>query len=350
MPKDLDLTELSPEVVEKKLEELKLNVKETPEEEEVDVDELEEDEEIEEDLEEEEEEEIEEKEEEKEEEVVEKKEEEKTKEEIEAEKIKEVVLSVVGKDAIAKVRGKELKIKDFSPEDMTTYLQKGFRADELMREAAQTKKQAESERTILSERTGDVDRILRQKEQPMEVQKVTIPKELNEEEFDNDQTKALKAIGRGLYEKVGTLEQATQEQTSTQQGQALLSEIKSHQEDYPIADTESVIVLKTLYPKAPVNEIMAEVHKNYSSKEHIEKIFKHCPDVKRHFIEQVEKAFLSKKQKAKRIPVKPAGGSTKVKSPEKIKFDSNFSFEDAEALSKTALGKLEESRKEEELE
>jgi len=95
---------------------------------------------------------------------------------------------------------------------------------------------------------------------------------------------------------------------------------------------------------------MAAVHKNYSSVEHVEKIFKHCPEVKRHFVDQVEKAFLSKKQKAKRIPVKPAGGGTKVKSPKEIKFDSNYGFEDAEALSKAALGKLEKSRKEEELE
>jgi len=269
-----------------------------------------------------------------------------------AEQVKGEVLKIVGEDAVAKIKGREIKVKDFTPEETMFYLQKGFRADELMREASEVKKTAESQLSSLSQKADLAGQVIsRRGEQPLEKPsgEATVPKELEEEEFDDAQTKALKAVGRGLCEKVDNLEKQGQVQLSKQAEDALYRDISSHEEDYPLASKEEAFIVKALNPNVPTRELMAESDKNYGSKDFIEKIFKHRPDIKRHFFDKHVNDYLAKKPGAKKVPEKPTG-SQKVESVKsKVKFDKNYSFEQAEALAKAKIAQKTKEASEEEL-
>lgn len=270
-----------------------------------------------------------------------------------AQKVKEDLLKVVGQDAIAKIKGREYRIKDWTPQEVLFYLQKGFRADESMREADAIKKTAESQIASLSEKADLANRMLRggSPEQPLRQpsEKVTVPEELKEDQYDDAQTKSLKVLGRTLLERLNKVEEQTQLQTLEQAEDRFFKEIDSHKEEYPLASPEEVVAVKAMHPRIPVSEIMAEGDKHYGCIEFVKKVFKHRPDIERQVYEEHVNRYLAGKKKAKVVPQKSTGTAQVSKGAPKVKFDEHFSFEQAEALAKAAIKQRQKEAEGEEL-
>ena len=293
----------------------------------------------------------------KEEEVIEEIEEEKKPEEKEgvvdkkvAEKVKEELLKIVGEDAVAKIKGVERPVKDFTPEEAMFYLQRGFRADEVFKEASEIRKEAEKTKEGTSQSASLFNQMMsKRKGQPLgepSEKEATYPKGIQDEETDSEDVKAQKEVSRKMFDDMQELKGQAGEAKILRGEQELFGAIEKHRPDFPLASTEETICVKAMYGNVPIDKIMQESDKKYGSTDFVEKVFKCRPDIKRHFYDKFVSAYVAKKPTQKKIAEKPSGGA-RVKTGVEIK--TPRTFEEATEAAKKALAERSKSVEDDEL-
>lgn len=225
-----------------------------------------------------------------------------------------------GEETVGKVKGQDVDFSNFSPQERLALQQKGLRFYQAMEEIAQQQDQLKQAEAQLIQNA----RMLVQAQKTGQLpggpsNEATIPRELQdklqENEYDDENTKSLKAITRDLLGKFSVLEQSAQQQQLVQGEQELMNSITELQkEDYPLASTEEIIAVKAMYNDIPIERIAMKSHQKYSSKEHVKKVFDSCPDVRQHFYEDAVNTYLAKQKNRKTVPSKPLGSSKRIMS------------------------------------
>lgn len=274
-----------------------------------------------------------------------------------AKAVKVELLKIAGEDKILKIKDKEVPLSELTPEEVTFYLQRGIRADDVFKESARVRKEIDDEKSILSQRaellgrtvrTGEVEQapgLAFQKETPT-------PKELEPDDLDTDKETVLKETCRTLITEVNQLKVQGVEQVIRQGEQEFSGEINAHKEDFPLASTEEVIAVRSANSRIPIKEIMRVSDSNYGNIKFVEKVFKHRPDIKRHFTDEIVSDYKHKISKRRGIPEKKSGTAkvTPIATQSKLKLGGkkieDYSFEDAEALARKAVAKLKEDTEE----
>lgn len=267
-----------------------------------------------------------------------------------AEKVKEELLKIVGEDAVAKIKGVERPVKDFTPEEAMYYLQKGFRSDEVFKEASEMRKEAEKIKEGATQSASLFNQMMSKRgDQPFGKppdKEATYPKGIQEEEMDSEEVKAQKEVSRQMYDELQELKGQAGEAKILRGEQELFGAIEKHQPDYPLASTEETICVKAMYKDVPIDKIMQESDKKYGSTDFVEKVFKNRPDIKRHFYDKFVSAYVAKKPTQKKIVEKPSGG-TRVKSG--VENKPPRTFEEATEAAKKALAERRKAAEDEEL-
>jgi len=274
-----------------------------------------------------------------------------------AKSVKIDLLKIAGEDKILKIKDREVKISELSPEEVTFYLQRGIRADDVFKESAQLRKEVDDEKSILSERAELLGRTVRKGETEQTPgttfpKETIVPKELEPDDLDTDKEKVLKETCKTLITEVNQLKVRGIEQTIRQGEQEFSGEINAHIEDFPLASTEEVIAVRSSNSRIPIKEIMRVSDANYGNVKFVEKIFKHRPDIQRHFTDKIVSDYKHKISKRRGIPEKTSETlkvtpiATKSKLDLKGKKIEDYSFEDAEALAKKAAQQLKDDSEE----
>ena len=250
-----------------------------------------------------------------------------TLEEAEKESAVDDVIAAIGEDTILKIKGKEYRVGDLPKDEVAGYMQKGLRFYQRMEELAAKEKDLTKKEEILNRGAETVQRLMaNQGVAPQEA--VSVPTELEADEMDSDEVKALKKISQTLFKKVDKLEK-NYEQTSYQsEWNRLEGEITSLTPDYPLASKEEVIAIKANYPNATTREIMEKSHNYYSSDEYFDKVLAARPEKKRELSEKAESEYLARKQKTTGTKVarkqSASAGTGKVTGDIKQKRPRNF--------------------------
>jgi len=274
-----------------------------------------------------------------------------------AKSVKVELLKIAGEDKVLKIKDKEVPISELTPEEVTFYLQRGIRADDIFKESAQLRKEVDSEKTILSERAELLGRTVRKGEVEQTPglafpKETTIPKELEPDDLDSDKESVLKETCRNLITEVNQLKVRSVEQVIRQGEQEFSGEINANKDDFPLASTEEVIAVRSANSRIPIKEIMRVSDANYGSKDFVEKVFKHRPDIKRHFTDKIVSDYKAKISKRRGISEKKSGALRvqPIASESKLKLGGkkieDYSFEDAEALARKAVAKLKDEAEE----
>ena len=207
------------------------------------------------------------------------------------------VIAAIGEDTILKIKGKEYRVGDLPKNEVAGYLQKGLRFYQRMEELAAKEKDLTKKEEILNRGAETVQRLMANQQGDTSVETISTPAELQADEMDSDEVKALKKISQTLFEKVNKLEK-NYEQTSYQtEWQRMEGEINSLTPDYPLASKEEVIAIKANYPNATVREIMEKSHNYYASDEYFDKVLAARPEKARELSEKAESNYLARKQK-----------------------------------------------------
>lgn len=267
-----------------------------------------------------------------------------------AAKVKEDLLKIVGEDAVAKIKGKEIPVKDLTPEETMFYLQRGIRADDVFKKASEMKRDAEKTKEGASQSASLFNQMMsKRKDQPFgepSGKEATYPKGIQDDETDSEDVKAQKEVSRKMFDELQDLKGQAGEARILRGEQELFGTIEKHQPDYPLASTEEVICVKAQYRDVPIDKIMQESDKRYGSTDFVEKVFKHRPDIKRHFYDKFVSAYVAKKPTQNKIAEKPSGG-TRVKTGEEKKVPRTF--EEATEAAKKALAERRKAVEDEEL-
>ena len=124
-----------------------------------------------------------------------------------AKELKVELLKVAGEDKILKIKDKEVKISELTPEEVTFYLQRGIRADDVFQESARARKEVDDERNILSERAELLGKTVRKggtEQTPglALLKETTTPKELEPDDLDTEKESVLKETCKTLITEV----------------------------------------------------------------------------------------------------------------------------------------------------
>jgi len=239
----------------------------------------------------------------------------------------EEILRTVGGETELNVKGKWLKVSELPKQEIKNILQKGTRFYQEMEELSGREKAIMDQESLLAERARYIDSIGQQRAGLLPgglARATTIPKELQVNDYDTDEVKSLKSALINMGSKVEAIEGASQAQTLSRGKQELMNEINSYSQEYPLAGLEEVVAVKVLYPNVPVEKIMQESHRNRSSQGHIDKIFKSCPDLERHYYEASVAKYLKVQKTLKVNPSKPIGSTVSNISSGKSKIPRDF--------------------------
>jgi len=267
-----------------------------------------------------------------------------------AAKVKEDLLKIVGEDAVAKIKGKEIAVKDLTPEETMFYLQRGIRSDDVFKEASEMRKEAEKIKEGASQSASLFNQMMSKRgDQPFGKPsdgEATYPKGIQEEEMDSEEVKSQKEVSRQMFDELQELKGQAGEARILRGEQELFGTIEKHRPDFPLASTEETICVKAMYKDVPIDKIMQESDKKYGSTDFVEKVFKHRPDIKRHFYDKFVSAYVAKKPTQTKIVEKPSGG-TRVKSG--LENKPPRTFEEATEAAKKALAERRKAVEDEEL-
>lgn len=248
----------------------------------------------------------------------------------------EGILSAINKDETLKSKGLEVKIEDFTEEELKALLQKGLRFYQAMDEIAKEREAVSSRMKALEEAVEYLQRHQQQEgmasrdSKEAAGQSAQLPEEMLEiSEYDEPQVVALKTALKQLSEKVNSLSSVYQTTQTQKEQEALLKEIESLKEDYPLANVEEVLAVHFLSGgKIPVQKVMEASQKYYGSTEFVKRVFKAHPEVRQSIEEEMIKNYLAKQSGKKSTPkVKVSGISSKPvgeskPAPETINFDN----------------------------
>jgi len=292
------------------------------------------------------------------EEKVEKKEETKEAEEKQKREVKkelEGILSAINKDETLKSKGLEVKIEDFTEEELKALLQKGLRFYQAMDEVAKEREAVSSRMKALEEAVEYLQRHQQQEgmasrdSKEAAGQPAQLPEEMLEiSEYDEPQVVALKTALKQLSEKVNSLTSEYQSTQTQKEQEALLKEIESLKEDYPLANVEEVLAVHFLSGgKIPVQKVMEASQKYYGSPDFVKKIFQAHPEIRKSVEEEIVKNYLAKQSGKKSTPkVKVSGTASKpiVSKPS----SDDITFENVSEKALDYLKELQRLNKEEE--
>jgi len=247
------------------------------------------------------------------------------------------------KDAIFKVRGKEVKASELTNEQKAAYITKGMRFEERMGEMNTYERnlvdQVNREREILAKGAEALKDLRTRGVMPGgEPGKVTYPKELEPSEDDDESTAQVKTIGRQMFDQAQILNEQVEASKSSmgeaeamREGQAMLDEITLHTEDFIGADPDTVIAVKALYPNLHIKDIVQKSHELNVSDERLELIFKARPELEKQLKEKHINEYLAKKGQARKVKARKSG-STRVTAKEKKPVLYDFDVAETEAL------------------
>jgi len=258
-------------------------------------------------------------------------------------KAAEQVLKYVGGDTLVRIKGTERPLKDFSPQEIVNWIQKSARADQVMQEAAASRRQVETERRQLEEHRALLEKGAAMVQDQLggrkdgETQEGNLPDFMKPGQFDTEEVAALKRFSAQQQQRLDRLEGSFSQRQKTDQLRGIQQEVENLKKDYPMASLDEVLAVKLAHPEVSSAELMEMAHKYYSSQEHIDSAFKSNPTYKREYDEAVVKQYIARKQSAKKIAGQPiTAGSSSSKVTEKAKVPIR-SFDDATRASHAYL-------------
>lgn len=256
------------------------------------------------------------------------------------------ILEHIKKDETLKSRGLEVKVGDFTPEELKAFLQKGLRFYQAMEELAKERDELSVKQKALDDALARIESFqsqlsTSQKAELTEQAKSIPDAALEITEDDDPSTVALKTYLKSLKTKVDELSSVAQEKKVMEEQQALMREVEKHLEDYPLARTEEVLAVHFLSGgKVPIRKIMELSHKHYSSVDFVKRVFKVSPEVRKAIYDEMTKEYLAKTNKTKTPTKKVAGASNKVITTKSEKVSLDF-----DKASDIARKYLEEARR-----
>lgn len=263
------------------------------------------------------------------------------------------IFDVLKKDETLKSKGLEVKLEDFSEVELKALLQKGLRFYQAMDELAKEKEAVSSRMQALEQAVEYLQRnqateITKQKEKTAETSAQFSDDMFEVSEFDDPQVAALKTTLKQLSEKVNSLTSEYQSTQTQKEQEALLKEIESLKEDYPLANVEEVLAVHFLSGgKIPVQKVMEASQKYYGSPDFVKKIFQAHPEIRKNIEEEIVKNYLAKQSGKKSTPkVKVSGTASKpiVSKPS----SEDITFENVSEKALDYLAELARLNKEEE--
>lgn len=251
-----------------------------------------------------------------------------------------------------RVKGREFDVSQFSKEDVARYLQKGLRSDQLFEEAATARKEAERQQAVNEQAARQWQYLLQQRAQGQQAgpdQAGNLPPELRPSEDDTPTETNLKRNAAQLWQEQQSFREFQHRQAQQAQYNQAATEIQSLRDDYPLADIDSVVVLKAMYPQARIEDLMAKSHAFYSSQEFVEKTLSHNPTVRSVIAEKFINEYLAKKSEVNNPPVKGKGSGRAPAEGMKVPDQKDMDFKKAGAYLKEVLRKRQESGEEDDL-
>jgi hypothetical protein len=257
----------------------------------------------------------------------------------------DLIVKTIGKDAFLRVKGKDYPLADFTPEEIRTFLQKGLRADQLMRESADARKAMDQERLTLQAQQAQVQQYIQQyMVQPSGARPgqpaPPVPPELQVSEYDAPEVAALKKTVVDLKTQFDQIASGYRQQETSRGEQALVNEINSHRETYPLASLEEVIAVKLMYPQAPVEQLMQKSNEFYASEKYVEKVLQHKPELARALEDKAVAKYLAKKGQVQNVPGRKSGGGPGHVVSKDEEITEKYDFEAAQARVKKMLANL----------
>lgn len=263
------------------------------------------------------------------------------------------ILNALNKDETLKSKGLEVKLEDFSEAELKALLQKGLRFYQAMDELAKEKEAVSSRMQALEQAVEYLQRnqateTTKQKEKAADTTAQLSDDMFEVSEFDDPQVAALKTTLKQLSEKVNSLTSEYQSTQTQKEQEALLKEIESLKEDYPLANVEEVLAVHFLSGgKIPVQKVMEASQKYYGSPDFVKKIFQAHPEIRKSVEEEIVKNYLAKQSGKKSTPkVKVSGTASKpiVSKPS----SEDITFENVSEKALDYLKELQRLNKEEE--
>lgn len=253
-------------------------------------------------------------------------------------KIRNDILQVVGEDTVLKIKGQEIRAGDLSSEELVVALQKGIHADTIFKENANRGRELDQRQATLDQGARTVQDMMSRYGTPEE-KKPVLPKELQVNEYDDEQVKGLKGIIGELHGQVQQLGRTTEDADSRQRESQIVSEINTLSKGYPQASIDEVIAIKAMRPDLNTEEVMRTSHDYYISKKFILGALESNPELKREIRQTYIKEYALEKKKAKKVDqrrVRSSGGTKVSTKPRRI--GKNYDFASADELARDFLG------------
>ena len=286
------------------------------------------------------------------------------KEEVEVDENLEAIRKLIdtGEETLGKVKGEEVDFSKLTPKERLALQQKGYRFYQEMEELSQLKDNLRAFENELNRNAEQFIKLSQSGQLPGKPSgqqtEATMPVELQDNEYDDEKARALKAWGRSQWEqnqqlskKVSTLESGYNQEATLREQKKIIDEVERVVEDYPVASKEEIIAIRAFNPQISAEKIARVSQKHYGSVDFVNKVFTHCPEVKRHFYEEFAKDLASKKTRTQRIARRPSSSSSKAvtEKQEKPK-GKDYDWDDAKADALKRIRALKEIREEEDLE
>jgi len=249
----------------------------------------------------------------------------------EVEKTNKEILDYLGMDSTLKIKGKEYKLREFSKDDLRAFIQKGVRMTQIGNELSQ-REQTLAERERLAEANARRATELMAQVEQFKVSGASAvkadaepPEELIPSDYDTEDVRAMKQAAlatwkanKELSQRLQSIESGIQSQQTESESKKFLDELNSHRADFPLASVEEVIAVHSLRPDIPLGDLVRRSHSIYGSVEHVDDVFKHCPEVRKHFEDKAVANYLARQNKSRVISEKPSSqGARQVPAAKK---------------------------------
>lgn len=258
-------------------------------------------------------------------------------------KIRDDILQVVGEDTVLKIKGQDVRAGDLTPEELVVVLQKGIHSDRTFQENASVRKELEQRQASVEQGARIVQDMMSRYGTP-EDKKPILPKELQVNEYDDEQVKGLKGIIGELHTQVNQLSQTTEDADSRQREGQIVSEINTLSKNYPQASIDEVIAIKAMRPDLNTEDVMRTSHDHYISKKFIIGALESNPELKREIKQAYIKEYALERGKAKKVDqrrVRSSGGTKVSTKPKRIA--KNYDFASADELAEEYLAGVGET-------
>jgi len=265
------------------------------------------------------------------------------------EKAIQAILDNADKDGPLKVKGQEFSAKDFTREELRSFVQRGIRMTQIGTALAQRERAVTERERVAEANAVQATRLLSQAREAPSSKATTVqtepPEELQPSDYDTEDVRALKAVALNQWkqnqeqtQRLNQIEGGLKDQQTEVETQKFFDELQAHRADFPLASTEEVIAVHSLRPDIPLSDLVRRSHAIYGSVEHVDEVFKHAPEVKKVIGDRFIAAYLARNSKARVVPEKPStqGGRTSHTASSKVR-----NFEDAGQMARKMLAQVQ---------